>query len=93
MTAARKYRAPLCPFQVIREFERDGYHKFNTRFLLTFLRRIATTYQNNRVILSDGQAAKIILLNQHNLADPLVQLNDGACIDLATSPLYIQSIV
>jgi putative nucleotidyltransferase with HDIG domain len=93
MTAARKYRAPLCPFQVIREFERDGYHKFNTRFLLTFLRRIATTYQNNRVILSDGQAAKIILLNQHNLADPLVQLNDGSCIDLATSPLYIQSIV
>jgi putative nucleotidyltransferase with HDIG domain len=93
MTAARAYRAPLCPFQVIREFERDGYQKFNTEVLLTFLRRIATTYQNNRVILSDGQAAKIILLNQHNLADPLVQLNDGSCIDLATSPLYIQSIV
>ncbi|MCI7129702.1 MAG: HD domain-containing protein [Lachnospiraceae bacterium] len=93
MTAARKYRAPLCPFQVIREFERDGYHKYKTEFLLTFLRHIATTYQNNRVILSDGQAAKIILLNQNSLSDPLVQLNDGSCIDLATSPLYIQSIV
>ena len=93
MTAARKYRAPLCPFQVIREFERDGYHKYKTEFLLTFLRRIATTYQNNRVILSDGQAAKIILLNQNSLSEPLVQLNDGSCIDLASSPLYIQSIV
>jgi putative nucleotidyltransferase with HDIG domain len=93
MTAARKYRAPLCPFQVIREFERDGYHKYKTEFLLTFLRRIATTYQNNRVILSDGQAAKIILLNQNSLSQPLVQLNDGSCIDLATSPQYIQSIV
>ena len=93
MTAARKYRAPLCPFQVIREFERDGYHKYKTEFLLTFLRHIATTYQNNRVILSDGQAAKIILLNQNTLSEPLVQLNDGSCIDLATSPLYIQSIV
>lgn len=93
MTAARKYRAPLCPFQVIREFERDGYHKYKTEYLLTFLRHIATTYQNNRVILSDGQAAKIILLNQNSLSDPLVQLNDGSCIDLATSPLYIQSIV
>ena len=93
MTAARKYRAPLCPFQVIREFERDGYHKYKTEFLLTFLRRIATTYQNNRVILSDGQAAKIILLNQNSLSEPLVQLNDGSCIDLATSPLFIQSIV
>lgn len=93
MTAARKYRAPLCPFQVIREFEHDGYHKYKTEFLLTFLRRIATTYQNNRVILSDGQAAKIILLNRNSLSEPLVQLNDGSCIDLANSPLYIQSIV
>ncbi len=93
MTAARKYRAPLCPFQVIREFERDGYHKYKTEFLLTFLQRIATTYQNNRVILSDGRAAKIILLNQNSLSEPLVQLNDGSCIDLASSPLYIQSIV
>ena len=93
MTAARKYRAPLCPFQVIREFERDGYHKYKTEFLLTFLRRIATTYQNNRVILSDGQAAKIILLNQNSLSEPLVQLNDGSCIDLASSPLYIFVIV
>lgn len=93
MTAARKYRAPLCPFQVIREFERDGYHKYNTAYLLTFLRHIAATYQNNRVILSDGRAAKIILLNHNSLSEPLVQLNDGSCIDLATSPLYIQSIV
>lgn len=93
MTAARKYRAPLCPFQVIREFEHDGYHKYKTEFLLTFLRHIATTYQNNRVILSDGRAAKIILLNRNALSEPLVQLNDGSCIDLASSPLYIQSIV
>lgn len=93
MTAARKYRAPLCPFQVIREFERDGYHKYKTEYLLTFLRHIAATYQNNRVILSNGQAAKIILLNQHSLSQPLVQLNDGSCIDLATSSLYIQSVV
>lgn len=93
MTAARKYRAPLCPFQVIREFERDGFHKYKTQFLLTFLQRIATTYQNNRVILNDGRAAKIILLNQNALSEPLVQLNDGSCIDLASSPLYIQSIV
>lgn len=93
MTAARKYRAPLCPFQVIREFEHDGYHKYKTQFLLTFLQQIAATYQNNRVILSDGQAAKIILLNQRSLSEPLVQLNDGSCIDLASSPLYIQAIV
>ena len=93
MTAARKYRSPLCPFQVITEFEKDGYHKYKPEYILTFLRRIAITYQNNRVILSNGQAAKIILLNQNSLAKPLVQLDDGSCIDLASSPLFIQSIV
>lgn len=93
MTAARKYRAPMCPFQVIREFERDGYQKYKTEYLLTFLRHIATTYQNNRVLLNDGRAGKIILLNQNALSSPLIQLDDGSCIDLATSPLFIQSIV
>lgn len=93
MTAARKYRAPMCPFQVIRQFERDGYQMYKTEYLLTFLKHIATTYQNNRVLLNDGRAGKIILLNPNALSSPLVQLDDNTCIDLATSPLYIQSIV
>lgn len=93
MTAARAYRAPLSPFQVIYEFERDGFHKYKTEFLLTFLNRIASTYMNNRVILSDGRAAKIIYLNQNCLSDPLVQLDDGSCLDLSKSKLYIQAII
>lgn len=93
MTAARKYRAPMCPFQVIRQFERDGYQMYKTEYLLTFLKHIATTYQNNRVLLNDGRAGKIILLNPNALSSPLVQLDDNSCVDLATSPLYIQSIV
>lgn len=93
MTAARVYRSPLSPFQVIYEFQRDGFHKYKTKFLLTFLNRIASTYMNNRVILSDGRAAKIIYLNQNCLSDPLVQLDDGTCLDLSKSHLYIQAII
>lgn len=93
MTAARAYRAPLCPFQVIAEFEKDGLQKYKPKFILTFLQRIASTYQNNHVLLSDGRAANIVLLNQNYLSKPLVQLDNGDCIDLSRSDLYINAII
>jgi len=93
MTAARAYRAPLCPFQVIAEFEKDGLQKYKPKFILTFLQHIASTYQNNHVLLSNGHAANIVLLNQNHLSKPLVQLESGECIDLSTSELYISSII
>ncbi len=93
MTASRKHRVAMCPFQVIAEFEVDGLHKFKPEYILTFLRKIASTYQNNQVVLNDGRSGKIILLNQNQLSKPLVQLSDGSCIDLAKSSLFIQSIV
>ena len=93
MTAARTYRAALCPFQVIAEFEKDGLQKYKPKYILTFLEHIASTYQNNRVLLSDGRAANIVLLNRNHLSKPLVQLNNGECIDLARSELYINSLI
>lgn len=93
MTAARSYRQPLCPFQVIAEFEKDGLQKYKPKYILTFLEHIATTYQNNRVMLSDGTTAKIVLLNKNHLSKPLVQLDDGSCLDLDKSPLYIMSLI
>lgn len=93
MTAARIYRAPLCPFQVIAEFENDGLQKYKPKYILTFLENIATTYQNNRVILSNGETAKIVFLNRQVYSKPLVQLDDGSCIDLNQSNLYIKTII
>jgi putative nucleotidyltransferase with HDIG domain len=85
MTAARAYRAPLCPFQVISNFEKDGYQKFKTQYILTFLKQIAQSYQNNRVMLSDGRACNIVMLNQNSLSRPIVQFDDKACLDLSTA--------
>ena len=93
MTAARTYRAPLCPFQVIAEFENDGLQKYKPKYILTFLEHIATTYQNNRVILSNGETAKIVFLNHQVYSKPLVQLDDGSCIDLNQSNLFIKAII
>lgn len=94
MTAARSYREPLCPFQVIAEFEQDGLQKYKPKYILTFLERIATTYQNNRVMLDNGKSAKIVLLNRNHLSKPLVLiLGDNSYIDLDKSPLYIKSLL
>ena len=94
MTAARSYRVPLCPFQVIANFEKDGYQKYHTKYIYLFLHRIASTYQNNRVMLSDGRGCKIIMLNQNNLSRPVVQFDDGECLDLSKqSELTITKIL
>lgn len=94
MTAARSYRVPLCPFQVIANFEKEGFQKYHTKYLLVFLNRIASTYQNNRVMLSDGRACKIVMLNQNYLSRPVVQFDDGTCIDLSTEKeLHITKIL
>lgn len=93
MTAARSYRAPLCPFQVIANFEQDGLQKYNPKYILTFLRHIAGIYQNHRVLLSDGRRATIIMQGTKQYSKPIVQLDDNTCIDLSTeTDLAIQTV-
>ena len=94
MTATRSYREPLCAFEVIEKFEHDGYQKYHTKFIHTFLQKIATTYQSNRIMLNDGRGAKIVMLNQNRLSKPIIQFDSGECIDLSTrSDLFISKIL
>ncbi len=94
MTAARSYREPLCPFQVIEKFESEGFQKYHTKYIYVFLRNIASTYQSNRVMLNDGRGCKIVMLNQNTLSKPIVQFDDGSCLDLAgQKELYITKIL
>lgn len=94
MTAARSYRAPLCVFEVIDNFEREGLSKYHPKFILTFLSHIANTYQSNRVMLNDGRTANIVMLNEKHLSKPIVQFMDGSCLDLSTEPsLFIKAVV
>lgn len=83
MTAARTYRQPLCAFQVIDSFEKEGLHKYKPRYILTFLKRIVNAYQSNRVMLSNGKSGNIVFINDKALAKPIVELSDGTFIDLS----------
>lgn len=95
MTMARSYRSPMCPFEVISSFERDGFQKYHTRYIMTFLQQIAATYQNNRAILSDGRGCTIVMINQHALSRPIVQFDDNTCLDLSTagSSLFVKAVL
>ena len=94
MTATRSYRDPLCPFQVIEKFEQEGFQKYHTKYIYIFLHNIASTYQSNRVMLNDGRSCKIVMLNQNTLSKPIVQFDDGSCMDLSGQrELYIKKIL
>lgn len=83
MTATRSYRSAKCAFEVIHDFEKDGFQKYNTKFIMTFLEHIASYYNNSRVMLSNEQSARIIYINRQSLSRPIVKLNNGDILDLS----------
>ena len=62
MTCARVYRGPLCPFEVIHLFETEGYRKYDTRYILTFLEGIVQTYINANVRLNNDMKGEIVMI-------------------------------
>lgn len=83
MTASRSYRSAKCAFEVINDFEKDGFQKYNTKFIMTFLEHIANYYNNSIVMLSNEQTARIIYINPQALSMPIVKLQNGDILDLS----------
>ena len=93
MTAARVYRGPLCPFQVIEIFEKEGLQKYEAAFILKFLENVVNTYMNYRVLLSDGTEGDIVYINHATLSKPMIKTEDGF-VDLSQHPdLSIEKII
>ena len=93
MTCARVYRGPLCPFEVITLFENEGYLKYDTKYLLTFMEGIVETYIHNSVRLNNDMEGEIVLINKTELSRPVIMVGDQF-IDLTRHrDLYIESLV
>lgn len=93
LTSKRVYRDPLSPFEVLLVFEKDGYIKYDPSYLIVFFEHMFQTYIMNTVRLSDGSEGKIIMLNRHALAKPIVQVGNEF-IDLSKNKsLSIQAII
>lgn len=76
MTAARAYRAPLCPFSVISIFESEGLQKYDPHYILVFLQNIVSSYLHNNVLLSDNSVGEIVMINNLSLSRPIVKVGD-----------------
>ncbi len=86
MTSIRTYRQSLHPFQVIENFEREGYEKYDKDILQPILYHIAATQLGFMIRLSNDEEAKVANLNKDNLSRPLLQREDGSYIDLSSHP-------
>ena len=94
MTADRCYRAGICPFEVIAQFQRQDKAKYDQGILQVFLQNIAQSYISTGVLLSDGTRGVITLINEGDLSSPLVKLDDGSFIDLhERSDVFIRACI
>lgn len=94
MTSNRCYRSALCPFDVISNFEQEGINKYHPKYILTFLEKIANSYINSEVLLSNDKIARIIYIT-NKLTRPVVHLADTSeFLSLEEHPeIYIQAII
>ncbi|QHI73571.1 HD-GYP domain-containing protein [Aminipila terrae] len=86
MTSERSYREPICPFTVVNYFEKEGLHKFETKYVLKFINKILNSYLHTKVLLSNGKEATVIMINRNIKSRPLVKIDDGEFLDLAVTP-------
>lgn len=82
MISRQPEREAMCPFDVVHEFEVNGFNKYDTNYLMVFLSNILNNFVHFKVLLSNGQTGEIIFINKSNLSRPIVQVGD-AFLDLS----------
>ncbi len=93
MTSNRTYRQAICPFDVVENFERDGFLKYDPGYLMIFLERIVQSYLHNVVRLSDGREGEVVMINKLSLSRPVVRCGN-TFINLSKEPkLSIESVL
>lgn len=85
MTADRVYRKGICPFEVIRQFESEGFRKYDAEYVLTFLKGIAQTYMYETVLLNNEEQGEIVMINENALSRPMLRTSSGF-LNLAKEP-------
>ena len=93
MTSARVYRGPMCPFDVVYMFETEGYTKYDTKYVMTFMEGISDTYINTNVRLNNQEEGTVIFINKNELSRPVVRTKDDF-IDLSKKrDLKIEAVI
>jgi HD-GYP domain-containing protein (c-di-GMP phosphodiesterase class II) len=83
MLSKRTYKGALPLFQVLRELSLGAYGLYEPTVIHCLIRKIMNTLIGNNVMLSDGDEAKIIIINIHDLIHPMIRKHKGLFIDLS----------
>ncbi|SEP37441.1 HD-GYP domain-containing protein [Propionispora vibrioides] len=83
MSSQRVYRQRLRPFTVVDNILQDMQGKLDPRICITFLSNLRRFLLGSSVLLSDGNRAKIVWLNDLLRIRPVVRLDCGSVVDLA----------
>ena len=73
---------PRSPFWLLKYLEDNGYQKYDSNMLMTFIAHVTNNFIRHNVRLSNGMVGQIVLINKFNLTRPLVQVGSNF-IDLA----------
>lgn len=93
MTSNRLYRKAICPFDVVENFERDGFLKYDPKYLMIFMERIVQSYLHNIVRLNDGREGEVVMINKLSLSRPVVRVGT-TFVDLSKDhSLVIDAII
>jgi HD-GYP domain-containing protein (c-di-GMP phosphodiesterase class II) len=93
MTSPRSYRQKLNPFQIIANYENEGFVKYDYAAIKSILSHIAGSQLGFNVQLNNGQIGEVILINEKALSRPLIKMSDNTLIDMsAQKQLAIVSV-
>ena len=93
MTASRIYRAPICPFEVVKMMYQDAFTKFDPIYAIPFLKNVVASYIGTNVKLSDGRTGNVVLINDNALDKPIVQCGNDYVNLSKNSGLSIVSLM
>ncbi|MHB8129402.1 MAG: HD-GYP domain-containing protein, partial [Mobilitalea sp.] len=93
MTSNRRYRNAICPFDVVENFEHEGFLKYDPGYLMIFMERIVQSYMHNIVRLNDGREGEVVMINKLALSRPVLRIGTGF-VDLSKEhKLTIEAII
>ena len=85
MTSPRSYRHKLNPFQIIANYENEGFIRYDYSAIKSILSHLASSQMGFNVQLSNGQIGEVLLINEKALSRPLLKMNDNSLLDLAAN--------
>ncbi len=95
MTSDRAYRRRLTPLTALETIAGQMHEKLATGLCITFLDNMRERLTGNSVLLSTGQRAKIIVLNNRgrHWTQPVVCAPDGKMLDLQEEDISIVDLI